>query len=157
MNTATPTATTRRLQMVLSAFFVLTFLSACIVYVVDPPIYAQSLSLTPPPADQHPPTVTLFLLALAAFIAVLIVGVQRHWRWLFWLLLLAFSASIIDIPVTLLQFTGVLPVTYPTWYSLFRMGVSLVEIAIAVWMIQILRREGVWAMGKSTPKTPSIA
>ncbi len=153
MNTATPSTTTRRLQMVLGAFFVLTFLSALVIYIADPPIYTQTLALVSSPGDQHPLAATAFLLALAVFITFLLVGVLRRWRWLFWLLLLVFSASILDFPVTMLQFAGVLPVTYPTWYSLFRLGVSAVEVAIAIWMIQVLRREGVWALGKKTPQT----
>jgi hypothetical protein len=28
------------------------------------------------------------------------------------------------------------------------MGVALVEVGIAIWMVQIYRREGVWALGK---------
>jgi hypothetical protein len=71
----------------------------------------------------------------------------RHWRWVFWLLLVAFAASVLQIPITLLQMTGVLPSSDPLWYSLFRMGGCVVELALAVWMIFIYRREGVWAQG----------
>ncbi len=63
-------------------------------------------------------------------------------------MLVAFGGSVLQIPVTLLQVAGVLPNADPLWYSLFRMGVAMVEIGIAVWMIQIYRHEGVWAMGK---------
>jgi len=28
------------------------------------------------------------------------------------------------------------------------MGVAIVEVGIAVWMVQIYRQHGVWAMGK---------
>ena len=149
MNITLPNPQSQRLQVVLVAFFALTFSSAGVVYAVAPSIYSQSLSLTPTPSDPHPLAATLFLLALAVFISLLIVGVLRHWRWLYWLLLLAFSASVIDIPVTILQLTNVLPLTYPVWYSLFRLGVSLVEIAIAMWMVQIVRSQGVWGLGKS--------
>jgi hypothetical protein len=47
-----------------------------------------------------------------------------------------------------LQITDVLPSSDPLWYGLFRMGVAVVELALAIWMIYIYRREGVWALGK---------
>ncbi len=152
MSVTSSTSQSRRLDIVLTAFFALAFASACVVYIVVPSMYTQSLALTTSPGDSHPLAATLFLVALAIFIALLIVGVLRHWRWLFWLILLAFAASVIDIPVTLLQFASVLPQEFPVWYSLFRMGVSIIEIAIAVWMIQIARSQGVWGLGKSKAK-----
>ncbi len=86
------------------------------------------------------------------FITVLIIGVLRHWRWLFWLLLVANSFSILQVPATLLQLTGVIPDPYPAWYSLYRMGVALIQVVIAVWMIRILYRYGVWGLGKKEQK-----
>jgi hypothetical protein len=129
-------------------FFVLAVLFALVVYIADPSIYAKTLSLAPFSVDRYPLPVILFLLGLVVFLAILSVGVVRHWRWLFWLLLLAFGASVLQVPAALLQFAGVLPDPYPLWYSLIRMGVAIVEVGIAVWMIQIYRHSGVWAMGR---------
>jgi hypothetical protein len=130
------------------AFFVLAALSLLVVYVADPAIYAQSLSLASSPADRYPVPVTLFLVGILAMIALLILGVMRHWRWVFWLMLVAFAGSALHIPVTLVQIAGVLPTADPLWYDLFRMGVAVVELALAVWMIHIYRHQGVWALGK---------
>ena len=102
----------------------------------------------PAATERYPAPVTLALVGILLVIAVGMVGVVRHWRWLFWLLLLAFSASILDIPITILQLLGALPNVFPLWYSLLRMGVALPEIALAVWMLRIYRHQGVWAMGK---------
>lgn len=132
-----------RLEMVMIAFFLLAALSLLVVYLADPSIYAQSLSLTSSPAHRYPVPVTLFLVGILAVIALLILGVVRHWRWVFWLMLAAFAGSALQIPVTLLQIAGVLPATDPLWYSLFRMGVAVGELALAVWMIHIYRHEGV--------------
>src|SRR6266567_6770026 len=77
-----------------------------------------------------------------------LVRLSGHWRWVFWLMLVAFAGSALQIPVTLLQIAGVLPSPILLWYSLFRMGVAVVEITIAVWMIHIYRHKGVWALGK---------
>jgi hypothetical protein len=43
---------------------------------------------------------------------------------------------------------GILPNHFPVWYHLCRMGVAVIEVAIAVWMGQIYRHYGIWAMGK---------
>ncbi|HEV2581641.1 MAG TPA: hypothetical protein VGT44_12380, partial [Ktedonobacteraceae bacterium] len=91
---------------------------------------------------------TLFLIALIVFIAILLMGIRHHWRWLFWLLLIAFGAMILDIPVTILQLMGIVPNLFPVWYSLCQMGVSLLAVLIATWMFSIYRRYGVWALGK---------
>ena len=129
------------------AFFILAALSLLVVYLADPAIYAQSLSLTSSPADRYPVPVTLFLVGILVLITLLILGVVRHWRWVFWLMLVAFAGSALQIPVTLLQIADVLSSSDPLWYGLFRMGGAVVELALAVWMISIYRREGVWAQG----------
>jgi hypothetical protein len=135
-----------RLERVLITLFLLLALFVVAVYAAAPSIYTNML--TPSTTDRYPLPATLFLVALLVFIAVLIVGVVRHWRWLFWLLLVAFSFMILEIPATILQLTGVVPSLFPVWYSLLRMGVSIITFVIAVWMIYIYRQYGVWAMGR---------
>lgn len=137
----------RRLEQVLIAFFVVVTLSLLVVLVVDPTVYAQVLSLEPA-ASSSPLLVTLFLVGLLAFLITLIIGARRHWRWVFWGILLAFSAAILDIPVTLLQLLGMLPNLFPVWYSLYRLGIACVQVAIAVWMWHIYLHHGVWASGR---------
>jgi hypothetical protein len=140
------------LDMGVIAFFILAAISLLVVYAVDPAIYAQSLSLAPSPGDRYPVTVTLFMVGILTMIALLILGVLRHWRWLFWLMLVAFASSALQIPITLLLVIGVFPSPYPLWYGLLRMGIGVIELALAVWMIHIYRHEGVWALGKK-PKS----
>jgi len=137
----------RRLENVLIAFFALVSLSLIIVLVVAPSVYGQILSL-PSSMSAYPLVVAGFLVAVLALITVLIVGVRRHWRWVFWIILLAFGAAILDIPVTLLQLAGVFPNLFPVWYSLYRMGIACVQVVIAVWMGRIYLQHGVWALGK---------
>jgi hypothetical protein len=137
-----------RLETAVIAFFILAALSLLVVYVASPSIYAQSLSLTSSPADRYPVPVTLFLVGILAVIALLIFGVVRHWRWLFWLILIAFTGSVIQIPVEGLQLLGVFPNPYPVWYSLFRGGVGFIELGFVFWTIQTYRHQGVWAMGR---------
>jgi hypothetical protein len=130
------------------AFFSLAALSAVVVYYAAPSVYTNLLMLHPTPTDRYLDPATLALVGILLVIAVGMVGVWHRWRWLFWLLLIAFGASILDIPVTILQLMGALPSVFPVWYSLYRMGAALVEVAMAVWMLQIYRHHGVWAMGK---------
>jgi hypothetical protein len=148
MKTPFHKTSTRRLEIAVIAFFILAAISLLVVYVTSPSIYAQSLSLTSSPANRYPVPVTLFLVGILAVIALLILGVVRHWRWVFWLMLIAFSASVLQLPVELLQIFGVLPLTSPLWYSLFRLAVAVLELGLAVWMIQVYRHEGIWAMGR---------
>ncbi len=138
----------KSLEQVIIAFFVVCALFIVAVYTAVPSIITQGLMLTPSPKDRYPLVATVFILALLAWIAIGIVGVVRHWRWLFWLLLVAFGFSVLQIPATILELIGVLPNPTPVWYSLSRMGVALVEVGIGVWMWRVYRRYGVWAMGK---------
>src|SRR5947209_16686359 len=135
----------RRLARILIAFFLMATLFLLVVYFAAPSIYTDTLMLRSSPADRYPLPATLFLVGIVVFIIILIVGVLRKWRWLFWLLLVAFGFMILEIPATFLQLAGVLPNLYPMWYSLCRMGVAVIAFAIGVWMFQFYRRYGVWA------------
>src|SRR5947209_12764392 len=98
----------RRLERILIAFFLLAVLFLIVVYVAAPSIYTSTLLLQPSSTDRYPLPITLFLVAILIFIAILIVGVLRHWRWLFWLVLIAFGFSILEIPATILQLIGII-------------------------------------------------
>lgn len=138
----------KRLEIALITFYGLLLLSLLIIFAAQPSIYTTTLAPGWAATERYPLPTILFLVALVAFISVLMYGVVHHWRWLFWLILVAFSASVIQIPVEILQLTGVLPNPYPVWYSLFRAGAGVVELAFAVWMIQTYRHSGIWAMRK---------
>src|SRR5947209_18169543 len=129
------------------AFFLVAALFLLVVYVAEPSIYTQTLLLQSSPRDRYPLPATLFLVGILVFVVILMVGVVRHWRWLFWLLLVAFGFSILEIPATILQLSGVLPNLFPVWYSLCRMGVAILEVIIAVWMVCFYRCHVVWAVG----------
>jgi hypothetical protein len=140
--------TVQRLSAVIIAFFALAALSVLVIYFVDPTIFTKVLMLESTTSDRYPLPATLFLVSLLILITVLIVGVLHHWRWLFWLLLIANSFSILEVPATILQLNGVIPDPYPAWYSLYRMGVALIQVGIAIWMIRVYSQYGVWGMGR---------
>ena len=138
----------RRLVRFLIAFFLMATLFLLVVYFAAPSIYTDTLMLRSSPAERYPLPATLFLVGIVVFIMILIAGVLRKWRWLFWLLLVAFGFMILEVPATILQLAGLLPDPYPVWYSFCRMGVAVIAFAIGLWMFQVYRRYGVWAGGK---------
>ena len=58
-----------------------------VILVAAPDDYGQALRL---PSGRLAGAEIAFLIALSAFIALLFVGGVRHWRWTFWLILVAF-------------------------------------------------------------------
>jgi len=138
----------RALQLALIAFFVLAVGFLLIVYLISPQIYTQVL-LVHAAAGERPAAITLFLFAILLFVALLVVGVLRRWRWVFWGVLVAFVAQIIAIPVDVLQLAGVLPLDFPVWYEMVRLMVSILQLAIGIWMIWLYRRYATWAMGST--------
>lgn len=69
------------MEKALIAFFALVALSVVAVCIADPSLGGEILSLPSSAASSYPLFVTLFLVGVLALIAVLLVGVLRHWRW----------------------------------------------------------------------------
>jgi hypothetical protein len=61
MKTPTHSSIRVSLEMGMIAFFILAALSLMVVYLADPSIYAQSLSLASSPADRYPVPVKPYL------------------------------------------------------------------------------------------------
>jgi hypothetical protein len=141
--------TRRALQGAIIAFFSLAAITFIVIYLVAPDIYVQTLLLNASSSDARPLLVNVFFVAIILFVATLGYGVSRGWRWLFWLLLLAFLASVLEIPAGILQLVGVIPIQQPTWYILLRMAISVVELALGIWMLCVWRVCGVWAEGRA--------
>jgi hypothetical protein len=85
------------------------------------------------------------LAGLTTFIGLLTVGVLRRWRWIFWLVLVAFLAGILRVPAAILQLTGVMDADVPTWYVIFQGVIGLAQVAIGLAMLAGYRRAGVGA------------
>jgi pimeloyl-ACP methyl ester carboxylesterase len=146
--TLTQHAPAKLLERALVVFVGLLLGSLLIIFAIEPSIYTTTLWPGWAPTERYPWPVLLFLGALTIFLCILMYGVLHHWRWLFWLILIAFTGSVIQIPVEGLQLLGVFPNPYPVWYSLFRGGVGFIELGFAFWMIQTYRHQGIWAMGR---------
>jgi hypothetical protein len=115
--------------------------SLVVIRAAAPDVYDQALKL--PPSWPRWAGIA-FLLALIAFIALLAIGVLRRWHWIFWLILLAFLAGVLRVPVAILQLTGVLSATVPSWYVVFQGLIGLAQLAIGLAMLAGYRRSGVW-------------
>ncbi len=140
--------TRRMLQSAIVAFFSSMIALLVVLYLVTPSIYLETLGQTAPSSDTHPLAVNLFFAVILLFVAVGAYGVLRGWRWVFWLAMLAFLASALEIPAGILQLVGVIPIQQPTWYVLLRMATSVVEFALGLWMLRVWRACGVWAQGR---------
>jgi hypothetical protein len=115
--------------------------SLVVIRVAAPEVYDQALRLPP---SWPRSTATAFLLALAAFIVLLSLGVLRRWRWTFWLILVAFLAGVLRVPVAILQLSGVLSASVPGWYVVFQGLIGVAQLAIGLAMLAGYRRSGVW-------------
>ena len=85
-----------------------------------------------------------FFVAIAALIALLGAGTVRRWHWTFWLILIAFAAGALRIPLLGLQLSGVIPLEVPLWYAALQAAIGLVQLVIAWTMWIGYRRGGPW-------------
>jgi hypothetical protein len=129
-----------RTQALVLGFFGVALVSLLVLLVVAPDVYEQALRL---PGGSGVAEVA-FLAVLTGFLGLLTVGVLRRWRWTFWLVLVAFLAGVLRVPVAVLQLTGILPADVPAWYVLFQGVIGLAQVAIGLAMLTGYRRAGVW-------------
>ncbi len=129
-----------RTQTLVLGFFLMVLLSVLTIRVAAPDVYDQALRL---PSD-NPWLDVGFLAALVTFIGLLAIGVLRRWRWIFWLITVAFLAGVLRVPAVALQLTGFLAADTPTWYLLFQGFLGVVQFAIGLALVAGYRRAGVW-------------
>jgi len=129
-----------RTQALVLGFFVVVWVSLVVLFAVAPEVYYRAMKLS------SAGTGLLFLVGISAFIALLVVGVLRRWRWTFWLIALAFLFGMLRLPASVLALAGVLPADGPTWYVLYQGFLGLVQFAIALLMLVGYRRAGTWGV-----------
>ena len=130
--------TINRTQALVLGFFLLVWATLVVLFAVAPEVYYRAMKLSSAGAGL------LFLIGISAFIALLGVGVLRRWRWIFWLIAIAFLFGVLRVPATFLTLAGVLPADGPTWYVLYKGVLGVVQFAIAVLMLVGYRRAGTW-------------
>jgi hypothetical protein len=134
-------AAVNRTQALVLGFFLLVWAGLVAILAAAPEVYDQTLKL---PHGDRSSAELAYLAALSAFILLLGIGVLRRWRWTFWLIVVAFLFGVLRVPASLLELTGVLPASGPTWYVLVQALVGLLQCAIGLTMLGAYRRAGVW-------------
>jgi len=129
-----------RTQALVVGFFLLAVASLLVILAAAPEVYDQALRL---PTGNRTAEVG-FLAALVGFVTLLGIGVLRQWRWTFWLVLVAFLAGVVRVPVAILQLTGVLAADAPGWYVTFQGLLGVLQFGIGLAMVVGYRRAGVW-------------
>jgi hypothetical protein len=132
---------TNRTQRLVLGFVVLALIALVTILLIAPEIYDSTLNLGPGP---HLLPDLAFLIAISAFIALLAVGVLRRWRWMFWLVLVAFLAGILRLLASALQLMNVLPAGGPRWYVALQAAIGVIQFLIALAMIAGYRKGGAW-------------
>ncbi len=130
-----------RTQVMVLAFVVAAWVAVVAILAVAPDVYDQALKL--PIADRRRFEVA-FLAALSIFLVILGTGVIRRWRWMFWLILVAFLAGLVRVPVSALELAGTIPLQGPAWYAVLQGVIGAVQFVIGIAMLMGYRRNGVW-------------
>jgi hypothetical protein len=130
-----------RTQGLVLGFFVVVWTTLVVLLVVSTDIRDVTVRRMP---GTGAPAILGFVVALFAFLAVLGVGVVRRWRWAFWLILVAFAAGVLRVPVAVLELSGRMAPEGPDWYVVVQGIIGVIQVAIAVAMFVGYRRSGPW-------------
>jgi hypothetical protein len=129
-----------RTQGLVLAFFGVVWAALIVIVAFAPDVYDTTLKV--PNGGR---AVELgFVVALSLFIGLLALGVARKWRWVFWLILLAFLAGPLRVVASALELGGVIPAQGPAWYTVVQGIIGVAQLLIAVAMIAGYRKRGVW-------------
>jgi hypothetical protein len=132
-----------RPQGLVLGFFLLAWVALVVLRAAASDVFARALRL-PPGAGGRGAATAGFLAALSAFLILLGVGVVRRWRWTFWLVLVAFLAGGLRVPVAALELAGLLPAAAPGWYLALQGVLGLVQLGLGLVLLAGYRRAGIW-------------
>ncbi len=124
-----------RIQVAVLAFFATVWVALGAILIAAPDIYGLTASAVPP---------ITFFGGISMLIAFSAIGVVRRWRWLFWLIIVAFLAGAIRIVASALELVGVAPLDGPRWYAALQGAIGIAQLAIGIAMVRSYRRAGIW-------------
>ena len=130
-----------RTQTLVVAFFLCAWISLIAFLVASPAVREVTVNRMPGSGTS---TIIAFVVALSGFLTVLAIGVLRRWRWLFWLLLVAFAAGLARVPIAVLQLSGRMAPEGPNWYIVVQGVIGVIQVGLAVVMFAGYRRAGPW-------------
>lgn len=125
-------------QVLVLAFFVAVTAALVAILAYAPSVYAGTVIAASGAVEIG------FLSALVLFLGFLSVGVVRRWRWVFWLIVVAFLAGFLRVPVAALELGGVIGHSEPDWYVLLQGVIGAVQLGIGIALLAGYRRGGVW-------------
>lgn len=129
-----------RIKGLVLALFAAYWVAVMVIWIAARPVFDQVGGLPRGQVGAEAAEV----LALTALLMLLSVGIVRGWRWLFWLILLAFLAGILRVPAAALELDGKIPRQGPAWYVVLTAIVGVIQFVIALRMAAGYRRSGVW-------------
>jgi hypothetical protein len=129
-----------RLKGLVLALFASYLVAVIVIWIAARPVFDQVGGL---PRDEVGGEAAE-VVALIALLILLSVGIVRGWRWLFWLILIAFLAGILRVPAAALELAGKIPQQGPAWYVVLTAVVGVIQFVIALTMVAGYRRSGVW-------------
>ncbi len=131
-----------RTQALLLAFVIFSWIALVAILLGAPELYDAQLE---PLGLAGLPVVRLALLAgITSLLVELAIGTVRRWRWTLWLVLVAFAAGILRVPLFALQVIGAVSSDVPLWFAGLQAVVGIVQVGIAAAMVAGYRRHGVW-------------
>jgi hypothetical protein len=130
-----------RTQGLVLGFFVLAWVMLTVILAFSQAV--RDVTLRRIPASGTPTTLA-FLALLLASLAALGIGVARRWRWLFWLLLLAFVVGLVRVPLAVMQLSGQIAHEGPDWYIVLQGVIGVIQFGLAYAMFAGYRRAGPW-------------
>ncbi len=126
-------------QGLVLGFFAFAWVSLLVILGVAPDVVDQALQIS-----GRSGAAAVFVVLLSAFLGLLSYGVIRRWRWTFWLVLVAFLAGILRVPIAALELADVLPARGPAWYAVFQGLLGVIQCLIGLLMVRAYRRSGIW-------------
>lgn len=131
----------KRTQALVLWFFAVSWVTLATALVLSPSVREAELRRTP---GSGTPAALALLVVLLGLLTVLGIGVVRRWRWLFWLLMLAFAFGLARVPVAVLELSGRLSPEGPDWYVVLQGVSGVLQVALALVMFADHRRAGAW-------------
>ena len=157
-----PTAWTRRLQVLVLVLMALGLVATALLEAAFlPSMLQQSIDSSLAAQPQNPDVDVAQLravmtqviygsLIVAAVLGVVlygvvVVGVLRLWRWVYWYLAVSYMLGLLGLPTDFLYAFGRGPVRMPAAVLLLQVPLALAHAALGVWMIVLYTRYGTWA------------
>jgi hypothetical protein len=150
---------TRKLQIAVLAVQAIALIFAVATYPTIYNVVINGSVASNPALAGDPQTAAFFRQFLLVFIGftafftlivlvVMVTGVLKLWRWLYWYLMISYGFAVLAIPANIISAFGNSPIKYPTWYYVVSTLLVLAEAAVGVWMVIAYRRYGNWARRK---------